>query len=270
MASAGEATKLAEAIASEAIIADEAAKLREGAGELTAELFMALYPLLCKPIPSAFIESISATKGKPYESTGVRSVQVQIDRMNNVLTPLWWWDEAEYEDGGKLAKVTVFVGNPGAPMLHRSSRGGVSQGTGAGNIYKGSYTNAAKVAFARVGVGHEVYLGAADLDPDVNAEVANEPTKTAEKQPVSEIGPGIAQKLVDRVWSVANAKASFQLAASHAAGGRDVGDCSTKDKAKEAIVGLDYAQAEKLDRWVTKKETEAEVEASTSKEDRDE
>jgi len=252
---------LAAAIASEAEIAQEAATVRGDAEDLTPALFMQLYPLLCEPIPAAFIQKLPATKGKPYESTGIRSVQVQIDRMNNVLTPLWWWDKDEYEDGGKLAEVTVYVGNPadpGHPLTERSSRGGVAQGSGAGNIYKGSYTNAAKLAFARLGPGHEVYLGATDLDPDVDADLANaEPEK---KVGPSTIGSAIAKKLVDRAWQIKAAKAQFQLAASHAAD-RDVGPAGSTKAAVKAIEGLTFGQAEKLDRWVSKKEEADTVEA---------
>jgi hypothetical protein len=253
---------LEAAIEAEQRIAEEAAQLREGQDKLTPELFMQLYPLLCKPIPAGFIQTIPATKGKPYESTGIRSVQVQIDRMNNVLTPLWWWYEEEFEDGGKLAKVTVTIGNPdGFPMVKRSSYGGVGQGSGAGNIYKGSFTNAAKLAFARVGPGHEVYLGAADLDPDVNQEVADaRPANGGSGQPAADqpIGPAIAGKLIDRVWKLEGGKEKLQLAASTVAG-RDVGDCSTKKAAVEGLAGLTFAQAEKLDDRISRKEAEQEA-----------
>ncbi len=269
----------AEAIASEQEIADEAAEIRSEANAddgLTAELFMKLYPLLCLPIPSGFIQTIPPTEGKPYESTGVRSVQVQIDRMNNVLTPLWWWYDEHFEDGGKLALVTVIVGNRFHKeehreiMVRRTSHGGVGRGSGSGNIYKGSFTNAAKLAIARVGPGHEVYLGAADLDPDVNREVAEQKVASNGAPAAdSHIGPGIAGKLVNRAWKVASAKTSLRLAASHAADS-DVGDCSNKKSAVEGLAGLTYEQAEKLDRWLTKKETEAEVDAPAPKESGDE
>jgi len=101
--------------------------------------------------------------------------------MDAVLTPLWWWEEVryfgdeDYEKGGTLCEVTVHVGVPGEkPLFSRTSRGGVNQASTLGNRYKGSYTNAAKRAFAAVGPGHEVYLGAADLDPDTNEDAANQ------------------------------------------------------------------------------------------------
>jgi hypothetical protein len=250
--------KMAEAIAYEAQIADEAESIRKDATELTPELFMKLWPLLKRPIPEAFIQTVPPTKGKPYESTGIRSVQVQIDRMNNVLTPLWWWDQVEYFNDGKLATVTVFVGNQVdnavfRELLHRSSRGGVEQGSTAGNIHKGSYTNAAKLAFARIGVGHEVYLGAADMDPDVSRDLAEQAKGDVEP---STIGKVIAKNLVDRTWNLEGSKEKLQLAASHVAG-RDVGDCSTKAKATTALAGLTYEQADRLDNRITEKEAEA-------------
>jgi hypothetical protein len=253
---------LAAAIASEREIATEAEAIRGDATELTPDLFLKLYPLLCKPIPEGFIQKIGVTKGKPYESTGISSVQVLVDRMNNVLTPLWWWDQVEYFDDGKVAKVTVGVGT-GDPArqiggITRSSYGGVSQGSGAGNIYKGSYTNAAKLAFARLGPGHEVYLGAADLDPDVNQEIADAKSanggggKPASDEPV---GPGIAGQLVDRAYALPDGKDNLQLAASTVAG-RDLGDCSERKAAIEGLAGLTFAQAEKLSDRIARKEAE--------------
>lgn len=260
---------LAEAKQAEAVIAAKAAEIRGAATELDPELFLKLRPLLREPIPSAFIKYVPRLeKGKPYESTGVRAVQVQIDRMDNVLTPLWWFADEEYFNEGKLARVTVTVGTPEKPLFSRSSYGGVDRGSTTGNVYKGSYTNAAKPAFARVGPGYEIYLGAADLDPDVNEQIAEQASKGAGNgQPASpaEIGPGIASKLVDRAWKVPAAKEAFRLAASHAAGGKDVGDCSTKKGAVEGIAGLTYEQAEKFERWISKKETEAEVDAPAEK-----
>lgn len=252
----------------EAEVAEQASEIRGESAELTPELFMKLYPLLTKPIPAAYIKTIGTTTGKPYESTGIRSVQVQIDRMNSVLTPLWWWDHVEYEQDGKLATVTIYVGDQSAPgntepLIRRSSRGGVGQGSGAGNIYKGSYTNAAKLAFARLGPGHEVYLGAADLDPDVNQEVADQspggngpPAKSA-----AQIGPKVAGQLVDRAWKIDTARTNLQLAASHIVG-KDVGDCDTEEGAVEGLAGLSFEQAEQLSRWIERKQTEAEAEAA--------
>lgn len=151
----------------------------DGSPDMTRALFLKLEPLLRRPLHPGHIMHTTAGKGKPYASDGARSVQVLIDRMNNVLTPLWWADRVEYHEGGKLAEVTVTVINVQAEVIARgSSWGGVTQGSTLGNVYKGSYTNAAKLAFARVGPGHEVYVGAIDLDPDVNEDVAKEQSRT--------------------------------------------------------------------------------------------
>ncbi|MCW2953240.1 MAG: hypothetical protein JWQ48_2410 [Conexibacter sp.] len=177
---ATETAALAEAIRSEEAIRDEAIALRGDATILTPGLFLALEPLLRRPIPAGFITRVGVVTGKPYASTGVRSAQVLVDRMNNVLTPLWWWDEVEWFDDGRVAEVTVCVGMLGGQVLvRRSSRGGVDRGSTRGNVFKGSETNAAKRAFAAVGPGHEVYLGAADLDPDTNEEAAKAQEQTA-------------------------------------------------------------------------------------------
>lgn len=166
---------LAEAMAHEEDIAREARKLRIGEQRLTADLFLKLWVLLRRPIPQGFVRSLPKLEGKPYASTGISAVQVQITRMDNVLTPLWWWDSVEYHEDGKLAHVKVIVGDRhggGAVLLNREAWGGVNRGSTVGNLYKGSYTNAAKVAFARIGPGWEVYLGATDFDPDTDVEAA--------------------------------------------------------------------------------------------------
>jgi hypothetical protein len=167
------------AVKHEQEVAAEAAVIRGYATTLTPELYLKLWPLLRKPIPRWFIKSVGVVKGKPYASTGVSSAQVQVERMDNVLTPLWWRDTATYEKEGTLARVVVEVGNLGElPLVCRGSYGGVDRGSTAGNVYKGSYTNAAKVAFARVGPGHEIYLDAVDLDPDVHEQAAAEQVRS--------------------------------------------------------------------------------------------
>lgn len=244
---------LTAAFAGELKIAQEAEQIRGQAKELTPDLFMKLWPLLQRPIPDAFIQTVGVTRGKPYASTGIRSVQVQVDRMNNVLTPLWWRDEVNYREDGRVATVEVQVGNPGsAPLIVRHSAGGVDQGSTAGNIHKGSYTNAAKLAFARLGVGHEVYLGATDLDPDVSRDLAEQAKGNAEP---AGVGREIAKKMVDKAWGIAKAKSQLQLAASHTAG-EDVGDCSTKAKAITALSKLSFEQAERVDNWIARKAEE--------------
>lgn len=247
-----------EALASEAELAARAAEIRTGEA-MEPALLAKLLPLLAEPIPQAFIKFVPVVTGKPYESTGVRSLQVQVDRMNNVLTPACWWVEANYEDEGMICHVRVYVGTYPMAIAMRQGSGGVNRGSTKGNVFKGSYTNAAKRVIAEFGPGHEVYLGAAgaDLDPDVNAEVAagqQAALDTGEGGPPI-IGKPFAKKMVDRAWEVPAAKRQLQLAASHAAE-RDVGDCATKAKATEALSALTFPEAERLDNWIVKKTEE--------------
>lgn len=91
-------------------------------------------------------------------------------------------------------------------------------------------------------------LGISDQDDDGNG--ASPPPEGNG----SSIGKTIAKQLVDRAWAVVDAKKNIRLAASHAAGGRDVGDCSTKVKATEAIASLTFEQAQQLERRIAEKE----------------
>lgn len=245
----------AEALAAEAAIGQRAKEIRGATTGLDAKLFDQLWPLLCEPIPPAFIQTVGRVEGKPYASTGIRSVQVQVDRMNNVLTPRCWWYEEEHELEGKLCRVSIFIGNRshplggGGPLAQASSYGGVSRGSSIGNVYKGSFTNAAKLAIARLGPGHEVYVGATDLDPDVSSEVAAEAGKQEEGAP-GRIGKQAAKQLVDHAW-LADEQQRLRLAASKLAG-KELGDCSTKAKAIASLTGaLTFEQAEQLDGWLS-------------------
>lgn len=179
----------------EAAIAAEAAEVRGEATELTSELWLALRPLLLKPFHSSFIVALTAGEGKPYASTGIRSVHVQQHRMDAVLTPFWWRETITYSDGGKLCHVRIDVGTWTVAddrvwdtFFTRESWGGVDRGTGLGNLYKGSYTNAAKRAYAAIGPGQHVYMGAADLDPDTDPDAAKAQASSGEDRPLSAEG----------------------------------------------------------------------------------
>jgi hypothetical protein len=167
----GAASELQQAIESEQTIAQDAEAIR-ASKPLDAALLGKLMPLLRKPIPSGFIVTTGVVTGKPYESTGVKSMQVQVNRMDAVLGATNWGWRTEWFDDGKVAEVTVWIGPEDAPLVRRAARGGVKQASTQGNLYKGSETNAGKLAFARVGPGWEVYVGAADLDPDVSEDAA--------------------------------------------------------------------------------------------------
>lgn len=167
-----EAQALVAAIEHEEAIRVEAEEIRGEAQTLTPALFLKLRPLLRRPIPRAFIQRVGPVSGKMYDSTGIKSVQVQMDRLDNVLSTQWWGYTREFSDNGKLCEVHAWIGSdPATPLVKRDSFGGVQNGQ-PGNLYKGSFTNAAKPAFARLGPGWEVYVGAADYDPDTNEEAA--------------------------------------------------------------------------------------------------
>lgn len=168
---------LAEAAAYEQRIADEAHAIwdsasTQGEATLTPALYRRLRPLVRRPIPEGFIAEISAGKGKPYESRGIRSLQVQVDRLDNVIGEgNWDWSTRWLNEAGTLTEVAVWIGPESAPLVGpRRARGGVDRGSTLGNTHKASETNAAKLAFARLGVGHEVYVGLTDLDPDVSED----------------------------------------------------------------------------------------------------
>lgn len=168
---------LAEAIAYEEAIREEADAIwtaDENADDASIQpfIFRELRPLLRRPIPTGFIEHVGEVTGKPYESTGVRSVQVQMDRLDNVLGPHNWGYEATHSEDGKRCYVKAWIGPAADPLFSRDSWGGVNRGSTEGNVFKGSFTNAAKLALARLGPGWEVYVGAADFDPDTDAAAA--------------------------------------------------------------------------------------------------
>jgi hypothetical protein len=182
------------AIAAEA----DAIRAEHGGDGLDAALFLKLAPLLRRPIPAGFITTTPPVKGKPYESTGLRSVQVCIDRMDNVLSALAWTIDDAYENDGKLCRATVTVhAADGEVLVRRASYGGMGAASSEGNLRKGSFTNAAKRAFAMVGVGHEVYLGAADGDPDTDVAAAeeqgqgNRPRASRQAPPPAQVTPAV-------------------------------------------------------------------------------
>lgn len=250
---------LAEAIAAEEQIAGEAAECRGGAQELTAELFGRLWPLLRRPIPAGFIKTTGVVKGKPYPSTGIKSMQVQVDRLDNVLTPLWWGWETVWDQEGHVATVRAWVGQRDRVLYERVARGGVEQASTLGNRLKGSETNAAKLCFARLGPGHEIYVGATDLDPDVSEDAA-----AAQAAPAGRRTAGAGDARITKTRAGALYKAAgragvlekLQLAASHAHGD-DVGDCSTEAKAATALVKLTVDQANAVAEWIERKALDA-------------
>jgi hypothetical protein len=242
------------AVAFEVELAAKAAEIRGDATTLTPDLFLKLWPLLREPIPEGFLVEATRGEGKPYDSKGIRSVQIPVDRMDAVLTPLWWWYEHTYEQGGKLCLVTVNIGTFGERVLvSRSSYGGMNRGSTEGNLYKGTFTNAAKRAFALIGPGHEIYAGAADYEPDVSPAAAREQVRRdTEAVPSSDepVSPEKAAELVDAAW-VIGMKDKLGEAISFVVGA-DVGDCSNMRAATAAMRSLTPMQAAKVERWLNK------------------
>jgi hypothetical protein len=225
-------------IAYEQALADKAAAIRGEALDVGPKLLLELWPLLRAPIHPDHLEHVEAVKGKPYDSTGVRSLQVQIDRMDNVLGPLSWGWRTVWSEQGTLAKVRVWIGPaepqaPGDCLVIREAYGGVDRGSTKGNVYKGSETNAAKLAFARMGPGHEVYLGQADLDPDVSKAVA-------EAQPAESVQE--PQKLTDE-------QAAKLTTAVTAAGLSEALGAKLRGFGKASIAELTYEQGLALYGW---------------------
>lgn len=183
--------QLAAAITSEADLAERAAKARTSAERASAkrhdgevvldrQVVQKLAPYMREKIPDGFISEVSAGKGKPYPSKGVSSLQVQIDRMDAVWGLTWWGWRTEWIDGN-LAEVTVWIGeSEDRALVKRSARGGMNGGSTVGNHFKGTETNAGKMAFARIGPGHEVYIGATDFDPDTDEEAAEAQAHTVD------------------------------------------------------------------------------------------
>lgn len=194
---------LAEHDARDADRGDRAAAIFEAEGydgTLTVKLFRRLGPLLREPInPRDIVTTGPADRGKPMVTTGIRSVQVQVDRLSQVLgdahyrliphhTPdgqrcrmhvvigndLQW---CRVDAAGELQPYTLLEGTVGgdgiAPyagvkyaevIAHADGWGGHARGSAPGDIWKGSETNAGKRVIARVGPGNHVY--ALDFEDD--------------------------------------------------------------------------------------------------------
>lgn len=151
-------------------------------GVLSNALYLALEGLLFEPIDPRYIKTLPPIQGKPYESTGIRTAQVQVDRLNAVLGGPHWRKLLHYEDGGGTCHAHVIVGNnlghatldalggllqgDADLLVHRSGWGGHARAKDAGDRRKGAETNALKRTIAQVGPGHEVYC--LDFDEDAN------------------------------------------------------------------------------------------------------
>lgn len=169
---------------------DEAAKIKVGKGyrgKLTMPILSALEGLLNTPIPESYLEFSPKTEGKPYESTGLKAMQVQVDILNAVLGSGHWRLLTFYKSE-HIAHCWLIIGNDvhgtaklsddgesvepnGAKILtSRDGWGGVKRSNHEGDGKKGSQTNAGKRAIAQVGPGSNVYR--LDYDEDLIDGVA--------------------------------------------------------------------------------------------------
>jgi hypothetical protein len=162
-------------------------------GLLTAGVLRKLQPLLDEPLnPRHIVTTGPAEKGKPYVSTGIQSVQTQIERLNEViglahfrLLPYWTPDGtkcrvhaiigndlqwAHLDAHGDLVPYTLLDGTVGLAsgpvyagvkeaevIAHADGWGGHGRGTAPADTLKGAETNAAKRTIARLGPGGHVY-----------------------------------------------------------------------------------------------------------------
>lgn len=242
---------LVAAIAYEQTILDAANEAWGDEVHITPALYVTLRALARRPIPAGFIEHVPEVKGKPYASTGVKSVQVQMDRLDNVFRSFWDYT-ATYTENGSLCYVVAWVGpNEQEAYTTRDSYGGVDRGSTKGNVYKGSFTNAAKPAFARLGPGWEVYVGAADFDPDTDKSAAEQQgtaAPTADKDPARPLPPEKVLPLLEVV---------------KAAGLLDDLPMKLRQCGVDAVEKLTVEQALSVHEWASKAKADAQPETET-------
>lgn len=203
---------LAEHDARDADRADRAAAIFTDArysGTLTAGMLRKLTPLLREPIsPRDIVTTGPAEKGKPIVTTGIRSVQVQVDRLTEVLggahfrliphhtadgtrcrmhvvigNDLQWCRLDRSDANGSLVPYTVLEGTTVVResdiLVHADGWGGHNRGTAPGDVWKGSETNAGKRVIARVGPGAHVY--ALDFEDDPH-DTSKPPRERSQQQ----------------------------------------------------------------------------------------
>jgi hypothetical protein len=136
--------------------------------------------------PEALITTEPPTEGKPYTSTGLSSLQPQIDVMHAIFGPPHWrLREREIEDG--VLDLELVIGNDldappqidppaGAPretpaqvLLRHRMRGSHTRGRSQGDRYKGALTNGAKRLLAMSGACADVWRFGPDPDEAHNA-----------------------------------------------------------------------------------------------------
>lgn len=189
----------------EAIKGDEAYK--DSGGKMTGPLYDALEPLLFKPTPPVYIEHRPKGEGNPYPTTGLKSTQIQVDRMNDVLGRRHWRTLLFYSQNGTLCKAVVIVGNDlhwarldehgellpytvvdagDTKEIREADIVALHEGWGGwksnklGDTFKSAETNALKRVLARFGPGADVYR--VDYEEDILATLKGEYDRGGEQQ----------------------------------------------------------------------------------------
>jgi hypothetical protein len=151
--------------------------------------------------PDALITTEPPTEGKPYTSTGLSSLQPQIDVMHAIFGPPHWrLREQEVEDG--VLDLELVIGNdldappridsatgelretPAEVLLRHRMRGSHTRGRSHGDRYKGALTNGAKRLLAMGGACADVWRFGPDPDEAHNAPAtaARDARKPTDKQ----------------------------------------------------------------------------------------
>lgn len=185
-----------------------AAKQHRYRGKLTIPLLRDLEPIFGVRIPEEYLLHSDKTEGKPYESTGLRSVQVQLDIANAVLGGAHWRLLTHYPDGNDhVCHAWVIFGNDlskaklsddgedveprGATIfVQRDGWGGVKRSNHSGDGRKGSKTNATKRAFSEAGIGSSVYRLDFDEELVEGAAPAGEPAQAQSRAQPRESSAG--------------------------------------------------------------------------------
>jgi hypothetical protein len=109
-------------------------------------------------------------------------------------------------------------------------------------------------------LGFVVTLAGYEATPAEEMPPSDSPPPQAAPPPgVQRVSPAVAGELVDMATAL-DLLGTLQAAASHVAR-RDVGDCSTRAAAIEAMKSLTEQQGLALDKWLNKKADEAATDA---------
>lgn len=248
-------------------------------GSLTSAMLAKLQPLLDEPInPRHIVTTGPAERGKPITTTGIRSVQVQVDRLREVLGASHYRLLPHHTEQGDRCRMHVVIGNdlqwcaltpagelqpytvvPGSVanatgavyagveraevLAHADGWGGHQRGSAPADTWKGAETNAAKRVIARLGPGAHVYRLDFEDDPH-QPEIASQraraprPPKPAAEQPAQADPQEALDLWLAKDDDLRELRHKAREALEHA-------EAPVQQQARE-IVGADRAQLEQL------------------------